>query len=593
MTLLASGTFSRSCARVLSLAFGALFCPSVWAQSESVFSVDWQGQTTGVLDQTSGVSITDGDILIQEFGPFPNGSTPMPPPQIRLPAFYLASYLNCAGHTPGVSCGLEMDALSFGRDARLLPSPGYGFRVYFSVDEFAQGVQLSGTFPNLRTEAQAQEAASDIFVSFFQGVGPIAPGIVPNNLLVLDGNGRDVTGNGFRPGLGLIEPSPPSTTVPDPGSNLDAFENGLPFAAATTRVYFSLQGGVSDPNEIGVAITNSAAAQGANGGDVLVFNPASGAVAVYASADQLGLDLLGIGVDDLDALVVVENGIPGYQPPLAMYDWATGASDLILFSVRRGSAVIGSPDSLLGLPILPGDVLIPPILPGAVTPGVFVAAEALGLETNRSAGQSDELDSLDLKDDSEDPIIDCNHNGIEDSKDIADGTSPDNDGSGIPDECEDPGYGFCECTNAATAPCGNSSSAGLGCLNGAGLGGKLEGTGTSSVATDSLVLTASQLPVNNFGLVFVGDGIVPPTAVGNGLRCVGGSVLYRLHVGFSGPTGTFNYGPGIVADANTFPNYMTIFAGDTWFFQAWYRDHGGPCGADNNMTNAWAVTFTP
>jgi len=596
MTLLASGTLSRSCARLLSLAFGTLFCSTAWTQSEAVFSVDWQGQTVGQLDGTTNSPITDGDLLVQQLGPLPGNLVPLPPPQIRVSADFLQAYALCAGHLPGVSCGLEVDAVSFGNDALLMNTVAYQFGLYFSVDEFAQGIPLSTFSPYLFSEASALEAAADIFRTNLQGIGPFGPGgTVPNNLQVIDGNGRTLTGSGFTPGLGLEEPNIPSPLQPDSGSNLDAFDL-TPGPQPQVRVFFSLQGSVSDPLEPTTSFFDSASLQGAKGGDILVYSAQTGNVTIFATADQLGLDNFGIGTDDVDALVVVENGIPGYQPPSALYDWTTGVSDLILFSVRRGSSVISTPDSLQGLPIVPGDVLIPPIgagFLGSTPPGVFVAAENMGLNTNRGLGLSDELDALDITEPGDDPINDCNHNGIEDSQDIADNTSQDNDANGIPDECEAPGASFCDCVNSFDAPCGNTSVAEEGCLNSAGTGGKLEGSGTSSIATQSLVLTSSQLPLSNFGLVFTGNGTVSPTFVGNGSRCVGGTALYRLHVGFTGATGSFDYGPGIISDANTFPNFLTILSGETWYFQTWYRDHGGPCGADSNMTNAWSVTFTP
>lgn len=593
-TLLASGTLSRSCAQVLTLAFGALFCARAQAQqSEGFFSVDWQGQTTGQLDQTTGRAVTDGDLLVQQFGPFPGGPGPvvLPVPQVVRPADFLNAYTACAGHAPGISCGLELDAVSFGNDALLLLDPLYQFQLYFSVDEFAQGIPLGGPFATVQSEAAMQEAAADIFVSRLQGIGPFLPGqIQPNNVQVADGNGESASASGVTPGLGLIEPSPPSSQVPDQGSNLDAFELSGTTNPAMQRIFFSLQGSVQDPLEPTAVFFDSAAAQGFRGGDILEFDPGTGQISLYAPADVLGLDRFGFGLDDVDALVVVENGIPGYQAPTALYDWQFGVSDLILFSVRRGSDIIGTPDSLQGLPIRPGDVLIPPIgggFLGSPPPGTFVPSGTLGL------GPMDELDALDAGDGNDEPLYDCNDNGVEDSTDIADGTSSDDDSNGIPDECEDPGFAFCDCNDAPEAPCGNTAGFEEGCSNATAQGGKLVGTGTSSVATDSLVLTSSQLPTNNFGLVFTGNGSVPHTTVGNGSRCVGGTAIWRLHIGATGPGGGFTYGPGILADANTFPNFLVIMSGETWNFQTWYRDHGGPCGSDSNMTNAWAVTFTP
>ena len=37
-----------------------------------------------------------------------------------------------------------------------------------------------------------------------------------------------------------------------------------------------------------------------------------------------------------------------------------------------------------------------------------------------------------------------------------------------------------------------------------------------------------------------------------------------------------------------------IQPGETWNFQVWTRDNNGsPCGGNNNLTNAYSVTFTP
>jgi hypothetical protein len=75
--------------------------------------------------------------------------------------------------------------------------------------------------------------------------------------------------------------------------------------------------------------------------------------------------------------------------------------------VKRGSAVIGMLDSTFGAPIAPGDVLTVPAAVGACPgpcpgplcgcPAIFIAAEALGLQTIRSGFLvNDELDALDI-----------------------------------------------------------------------------------------------------------------------------------------------------------------------------------------------------
>ena len=88
-------------------------------------------------------------------------------------------------------------------------------------------------------------------------------------------------------------------------------------------------------------------------------------------------------LDDVDALVLWENGIAGYQPTTGPFSWLAG-TDMLLYSVRRGSFAIGMPDALFGAPIEEGDILIPVATPaGGFAPGIFIPAEDLGLATVR------------------------------------------------------------------------------------------------------------------------------------------------------------------------------------------------------------------
>jgi hypothetical protein len=599
---------SRASARALGRAgravgvLGALLgapCAAAQVPTEVTFSVDWQGPLMGVPNSTSGVPITEADLLYQ-----PGNFFSSQPPGLRITPSFLARYSQCLGHLPGVSCGIELDALSFGVDARLRTLAGYEFDVLFSVDEHAIGGSTLFT-PSVSSEAAVGDAAADIFMRRLMGAGPFGP--VPGwNLGVIDGNGRRGASGALYPGLGLREPTVSSPTLPDLGDNLDGFDLG-PAPLPGARLYFSLDGGLPDIFEPGANVANSAALQpdptgvGFTGADILVVD-VQGIVLRYASGQELGLGVS--GMNDIDALVVVENGFAGYQPSLMPYDWLPGATpaprDLVLFSVRRGSAVIGQIDSLLGLPITEGDVLGAPIGGTAgARPSIFIAAEVLGLQTQRGmfVTAGDELNALDVRDNSEDPINDCNNNGIEDAYDIANGTSPDDDGNGIPDECEDPGSDFCDCDSALEAPCGNTANAGEGCRNNTGQGGRLAGSGTSSIATDSLVLDGTQVTPNTFAIVFFGAGtasVVPPQS--NGRLCVvggGGSSLYRIALEPTGTGGAFTYGPGILADVAGLSPPPTVMAGSTWGFQAWYRDNGGPCGGASNLTNGWRTTFTP
>lgn len=274
----------------------------------------------------------------------------------------------------------EVDALSYGRDMGDL---------YFSVDEFAIGIP-SPMPPNVLTEGAAgnEEASADVFRYLGPNEETPFPPTIFGNKAVVDGNGIAPFGG---PGVGLIEPNPPTVgsydggagSAPDPrdpGDNLDALD------LDTTRadldfgnIYFSLDSAFSDPLETAPLPfevppnTGSAVANGFVGGDVIVNLPGGGNV-LYASAATLGLDLFGEDTDDLDALVLKDLGIYGVFEP---------GIDLIEFSVRRNSSVIGTPDSRLGILIEEGDVLTLPTSPG-LAPSILIPAEALGLATVRS-----------------------------------------------------------------------------------------------------------------------------------------------------------------------------------------------------------------
>ncbi len=84
--------------------------------------------------------------------------------------------------------------------------------------------------------------------------------------------------------------------------------------------------------------------------------------------------------------------------------------------------------------------------------------------------------------------------------------------------------------------------------------------------------------------------------LGDGLRVVAsgsGSGLYRFPVHPSGANGVLTYGPGLVASAMNHPVAGQIQSGQTWNFQVWYRNVGGPCGSGSNTTNGLSVVFGP
>lgn len=390
-----------------------------WTGATAVtFSVDVQGPTagSGVPDSFTGTPIFGTDVLT----PFPPGAPgpnaaapgPLPPPGLfianpaRGPASPPVPGLIFAP-TPllgAVNGWGELDALSYGHDPLDVPFPDAGrpMDYAFSVDEFAIG--LPGSDVRLEGALGNQEASADVFIQRKPAL-PMSPNPGTNTSFI-DGNGVAPPGT---PGLGLVEPNQPTPLnggVPgsiDPGDNLDALDLGTTPGDRAGPLYFSLDTQFVDPLEApagAIPIPNygTAAANGFVGGDVLVGVPAGvpgGPIALYAAAAVLGLDVGGADSDDLDALKLAENAIAGYQPSVVPFDWLTGATDMLLYSVRRGSAVIGRLDSIFGIAIEEGDVLTTPcpagtVLPSGVVcaggglPGIFTAAEFLGLTTVRS-----------------------------------------------------------------------------------------------------------------------------------------------------------------------------------------------------------------
>lgn len=369
----------------LALLWGA--SPALAQVGEPTFSVDFQGPTVSIPlpDFFFGVPITEGDILTQGLpglvcGANPPLLGPLPTPGIEVGGLAgpIGAVPGGLGIFPGLAGGPELDALSYGRDK--------GCVLYFSVDEFAFGVP-SPLPPNVFSEGAvgALEASADVFRFLGLALFPTPPGPPIGNTSFTDGDGLFPSG---LPGVGLIEPNPPTLgLLPDPGDNLDAVNIDTTCADVSGLIFFSLDASFPDFLEVFPANTATAFANGFSGADVLVSSAGAGPVLAIPAFD-LGLDLAGFGTDDLDALA---------------YDDADGSvtltpGDTIYYSVRRGSAVIGTPDSFFGVPIEEGDVLTT-AGPG-VPPGIFLAAEVMGLGTIRAgtAGPfgADDVDALDI-----------------------------------------------------------------------------------------------------------------------------------------------------------------------------------------------------
>ncbi len=139
-------------------------------------------------------------------------------------------------------------------------------------------------------------------------------------------------------------------------------------------------------------------------------------------------------------------------------------------------------------------------------------------------------------------------------------------------------------------PCGNDDS-GAGCANSRGVGAELTAKGTPSIGADDMRFLVLDVPTQVYGLLFMSrqPGCV---AFGDGLRAMGpGSPIFRFPTDFSGIAGRFSFGPGLIAESQSFNNGV-ITVGSTWSFQSYYRDSQGPCGTRFNLSNGIRVTFS-
>ncbi|MEL6430538.1 MAG: right-handed parallel beta-helix repeat-containing protein [Planctomycetota bacterium] len=130
-------------------------------------------------------------------------------------------------------------------------------------------------------------------------------------------------------------------------------------------------------------------------------------------------------------------------------------------------------------------------------------------------------------------------------------------------------------------------------VNASGLPGRIRATGSVAAADNDVTLVAEDLTPNQFGIFVVGaeSGFAPATG-GVGTLCLGGQLgrySQLSQILDSGPNGTFTLDIDLTAIPQGGVNASTG-AGDTWYFQAWYRDVVF-ITTTSNFTDAVAITF--
>ncbi len=129
--------------------------------------------------------------------------------------------------------------------------------------------------------------------------------------------------------------------------------------------------------------------------------------------------------------------------------------------------------------------------------------------------------------------------------------------------------------------------------NSIGLAGVMHAAGSDEVLANNLTVTASRLPMNQFGffLTSTAPGFVPNTNfTSNGNLCLGGAIGRYVGAGqvlSTGATGSFS----LAIDLAAMPQGLgtvPVLAGETWYFQAWHRDS---VGLGSNFTDGLQIDF--
>ena len=172
---------------------------------------------------------------------------------------------------------------------------------------------------------------------------------------------------------------------------------------------------------------------------------------------------------------------------------------------------------------------------------------------------------------------DCNGNAVLDACEISADPGLDINGNGQLDTCEEVGVRYC----SPAVPNSTGSAAVVHAL------------GSTTFSANNLSIAASSIPVNSFGffLTSQNQGFTFPVPSTQGALCLGGAIGRFVGPGeiqFAGSTGAL----ALALDLGSLPTptgFVSAAPGETWYFQAWYRD-ANP-NITSNLTDGVSVTF--
>ena len=129
--------------------------------------------------------------------------------------------------------------------------------------------------------------------------------------------------------------------------------------------------------------------------------------------------------------------------------------------------------------------------------------------------------------------------------------------------------------------------------NSTGSIGTMSATGSTLASANDMTLTASGLPLGQFGIFVTSMSqgfVIGAGGTSNGNLCVAGSIgRYSApgQIQSSGNTGSFSLALDLTATPQG-STFVSIAAGETWNFQAWYRDN---VGLGSNFTDGYELEF--
>ena len=148
----------------------------------------------------------------------------------------------------------------------------------------------------------------------------------------------------------------------------------------------------------------------------------------------------------------------------------------------------------------------------------------------------------------------------------------------------------------AMSPCSTITLGTNYCMaapNVTGVPGVMSASGTSVVSQNDLTLTASSLPINQFGIFLVSrtQAFIPgANGTSNGNICLGGAIGRFVRAGqilATGSTGEFDLQVDLTAIPQATGTVVTM-PGDVWNFQAWHRS---PVGLGSNFSDGISIAF--